>query len=60
MAGRVRTSVQPPFLGPAAPGPEAAEREKVFAEPIAALAFRNSIFWRSISSFAMSVTSYYL
>lgn len=53
--------IQPPFLGPAAPGPgdgfglvEAfaeADREKALAVPIVALALRSSIFLRSISSY---------
>jgi hypothetical protein len=51
--------LQPPFLGPAAPGPEVGGafplRAKVFAVPIVALAFRSSIFLRSISSYVMLV-----
>lgn len=62
---RVRNRFQPPFLGPAAPGPEVGggllelrvsfetppERAKALDEPIVALALRSSIFLRSISSY---------
>lgn len=50
-------TLQPPFLCPVAPGPEVGLalpvvefRENVLVVPIVALAFRSSIFLRSISS----------
>lgn len=64
-AREVNFRFQPPFLGPAAPGPEVGggllelrvsfgappERAKALDDPIVALAFRSSIFLRSISSY---------
>lgn len=61
LAVDLKRYVQPPFRGPAAPGPgdgfglvdafAEADREKALAVPIVALALRSSIFLRSISSY---------